>query len=910
MPFLGSIVESVNSMHKQWEIITDGEKVVIDAEGNNAFLLNETGSVYLVYEGKLDIFAVTILNGVQQGSREHLFQMDEGSFAFTVSEESMNLEGIALLACGAIGTRLLRIKRSKLEELSATLEHTDTVALILEKWVIALSDSMGEAGGIIASSWLLPDPGWSDLEKFHRNTLNAIRFHRDEINRKEYERIKRQGVADQLQIDSSLRKLSGILMPDEETVYSKSDDPLIDVCNRVAHPLGITIIAPPQQATPRKMKDPLAEIARASRIRVRKVALKGDWWQQDNGSMVAFIEESGEPVALIQKSSGSYQMYNPSGGGSLIPVTKRVAGNIDPFAYVMYRSLPSTLIKGKDLLLFAARGRWGDIFVVILTGLAGGILGLLTPIITGIIFDTIIPEAEISKLLMLALALLIGAVSTAIFGFTRSIAMLRIEGRMDQHVQAAVWDRLLELPVPFFREYTSGDLADRAMGINLIRQTLSGSAINAMLSGIFSIFNLMLLFWYSTKLAFVALGLTFFAILFVVLASFYQLRYLRLLAGVSGKLTGLLLECVTGIAKFRVSGSEGRVFAQWAAKFAEQKELSRKSATVKNIVETFSSVYPVISSVIIFMMIVSYSKQSPMSTGSFLAFNSSFGQFLQAVLGVAMSVISSASIMPLYQRCKPILETLPETDETKSYPGELTGEIEVSGLTFRYIPDGPLILDDVSLRAKPGEFIALVGASGCGKSTLLRLLLGFEKAGSGGIFYDGQDVSTLDIRSVRQQMGVVLQNGQVMSGDIFTNIVGSSLLTIDDAWEAARMAGLEPDIRSMPMEMHTVISQGGGTLSGGQRQRLLIARALVARPRILFFDEATSALDNMTQSIVIASLEQLNNTRIVIAHRLSTIIRADRIYVLDQGRVVQCGTYNELIAQDGFFAEHAKRQIV
>jgi ABC-type bacteriocin/lantibiotic exporter with double-glycine peptidase domain len=265
--------------------------------------------------------------------------------------------------------------------------------------------------------------------------------------------------------------------------------------------------------------------------------------------------------------------------------------------------------------------------------------------------------------------------------------------------------------------------------------------------------------------------------------------------------------------------------------------------------------------------------------------------------------------IPIYEQARPILEACPEVGESKMSPGPLGGEIEISQVTFRYDPDSAAVIDRVSLRARPGEFIAIVGPSGSGKSTILRLLLGFEHPESGSIYFDGQDVSGLDIQAVRRQIGVVLQNGSVMTGDLFTNIIGSSLAAMDDAWEAARMAGLDEDIRQMPMGMHTVISEGGTTLSGGQRQRLLIARAVVNRPRLLFFDEATSALDNRTQAIVSESLERLQATRIVVAHRLSTIMNADCIYVLDGGRVVQTGPYASLRSEGGVFAELIRRQM-
>jgi ATP-binding cassette subfamily C protein len=298
-----------------------------------------------------------------------------------------------------------------------------------------------------------------------------------------------------------------------------------------------------------------------------------------------------------------------------------------------------------------------------------------------------------------------------------------------------------------------------------------------------------------------------------------------------------------------------------------------------------------------------------LSTGAFLAFHAAFFQFLAAALALSSAAGSVLGIVPLFERARPILETLPETSAAKGEPGALTGNIEISHAFFRYRADTPLVLRDLSLSVRPGEFVALVGASGCGKSTLFRLLLGFERLDSGAIHFDGQDLAGMNPQAVRRQIGVVLQNGQLQTGDIFENIAGTRPLTMDDAWAAARLAGLEDDIRAMPMGMHTVISEGGGGLSGGQRQRLMIARAIASRPRILLFDEATSALDNLTQAIVSRSLEQLQATRIVIAHRLSTVVKADRIFVLEAGRVVESGSYAELIAQEGLFAKLAQRQL-
>ena len=255
------------------------------------------------------------------------------------------------------------------------------------------------------------------------------------------------------------------------------------------------------------------------------------------------------------------------------------------------------------------------------------------------------------------------------------------------------------------------------------------------------------------------------------------------------------------------------------------------------------------------------------------------------------------------------METEPEASESKEVVTRISGGIELNNITFRYSESMPPVIDNLSLKIRPGQYVAIVGATGCGKSTLMRIMLGFERPQKGAVFYDGKNLSSLDLKSLRQKIGVVMQDGKLFQGDIYSNIVISApQLTLDDAWEAARMAGMAEDISAMPMGMFTLVSEGQGGISGGQRQRLMIARAIAPRPRILMFDEATSALDNITQRQVTESLDGLKCTRIVIAHRLSTIRTCDRIIVLDKGRIAEDGSYEELIAKQGIFAELVARQ--
>jgi len=654
------------------------------------------------------------------------------------------------------------------------------------------------------------------------------------------------------------------------------------------------------------------------------VALRGEWWRNDNGPLLAFTQETQHPCALLPTSVGgrdsiaslgktrnhagqAYELLD-SVEQTRVLVTEKVASILAPFAYTFYRPFPERVLTTWDLVKFGLLGCQNDLLMIALMGVAGGLLGMAIPLATGAIFDSVIPGAARGALFQLSLALVVSALAAAVFQLTRGIASLRLEGKLGASIQAAIWDRLLSLPAPFFRDYTAGDLTERAMGIDAVRQVLSGTTILSILASVFSIFNFGLLFVYDPRLAWVATGLVVISMGAAGLVSYLQMRHQRLLTQMEGRITGLILEFITGISKLRVAGAEGRAFGYWAREYSAQRKLAYKTRSLANSLIVFNATYPILTSMVIFATLMALGSAT-LSTGKFLAFNAAFSQFLFAGLQMTAAVVSVLSVVPMVERVRPILQTLPEVDPVKSDPGELTGEIQINHVNFRYKAGGPLVLRDISLNIEVGEFVAVVGPSGSGKSTLLRLLLGFDMPESGAIYYDGQDLRGLDLQAVRRQLGVVLQNGKLMPGDILTNIIGTSTLTIEDAWEAVRMAGLDKEIEQMPMGMHTVIGEGGSTLSGGQRQRLLIARAIVTKPRILFFDEATSALDNAAQSVVAASLERLQATRVVIAHRLSTIINADRIFVLDAGRLVQSGTYAELVNQPGLFADLVKRQL-
>jgi len=760
---------------------------------------------------------------------------------------------------------------------------------------------------------------WEGLERLHALVLDCIGRMAAETDGAERERLREKAAAGRGAFRGAMARLAGTLEANAPAARVRmraveegapGDDLLLAACLLVGAALDVAVRPYPREKGAPLPRDPLAAVARASRFRTRQVVLREGWWKEDGGPMVAYLAEDGRPVALLPARGTRYTLHDPRERTEVV-VDAAVADTVKPLAFTFYRPFADQALGLKDVVRFGLKGCGRDLGMVAGLSAAAALLSLVTPIATGMIFNDVIPGAERGQLFQITAALLVIALATFLFKLTAGVALVRIEGRMGGATQAAVWDRVLGLPMPFFRPYSAGNLASRAMGIDAIRQQLSGATITALLSGLFSLVHFGLLYSYSPKLAVWGTGLILLAIVVAVVASRVQMVSEHKIAAMQGRLSGSVLQFLTSIAKLRTASAEGQAFSIWARGFSDQRRLQYRARSIGNMVAAFNAGYPVISTLVLYAVALPLmsSQDAPLRTGDFMAFMTSFATCLAGMLGASSALLGAMAVVPLFEQARPILETLPEVDTAKADPGVLTGAVDLERVVFRYSEDGPPIVRDLTIRIKPGEFVAFVGPSGSGKSTLLRLLLGFETPESGAVYYDGREMAGLDAQAVRRQIGVVLQNGRLMSGDIFTNIMGSTPGTQEDAWEAARMAGFDEDVRAMPMGMHTVVSEGGGTLSGGQRQRLMIARAIVQRPRILFFDEATSALDNRTQAIVTESLDRLSATRIVVAHRLSTILHADRIFVIEAGRLVQSGTYDELIAQEGLFAELARRQI-
>ncbi|MEZ0093832.1 NHLP bacteriocin export ABC transporter permease/ATPase subunit [Streptacidiphilus sp. EB129] len=790
--------------------------------------------------------------------------------------------------------------------LSGPLGPGDELCMTERDWLTAESEVRLHSR---SSHDLLADGRlWDHLHGYAERMLHSVDRRIERRNEVERLALASRAANDAEAIGSATRGFAAVLGGSPAhgaPVDVAADTPELAAMRLVAARMGFDLRVPPTLGPPGRRTDKLQRIAQAAGVRTRDLRLEKGWWQQDLGPMVGFRRADGRPVALLPKGRRYVMVAHDEEQPT--PVTKDTVGRLTDRGVVLYTPLPAGRLTVRDLLRFSQRRNGRDIRTLIATGALVAVLGLLTPILTGRVLGTFVPDAQRQLVAEGGLLIIGAAVVSAVLSVVQNIAVLRIEGRATSTLQSAVWTRLLSLPASFFADYTTGELAGAALGVSTAQEALSAVTTTATLGVLTGLANLVLVYFYSVQLALVATLLVAIGGSVCLVAGVREVRWQRQVYDVERKLSSRVFQLLGGLSKLRVAAAEDRAFAVWSREFVRGRALASSARRVQILVSTFNAGFPLLCSVILFALIGGPA-HGGLSVAVFLSFYSAFYLLLSSTLQFTGVAITTMSVIPMFERLSPILEAEPEVTGTKADPGDLAGGISFNHVSFRYTEDGPLILDDVSFEAKPGEFVAVVGSTGCGKSTMLRLLLGFEAPGSGSVLYDGQDLSELEVTSVRRQCGVVLQNGALLAGDIKTNIIGSTNYTLAEAWEAARMAGVAEDIAAMPMGMQTILSEGVSTLSGGQRQRLMIARALVSRPRILFFDEATSALDNPTQKIVAESTRRLNATRVVIAHRLSTVRDADQIIVLDQGRIVQRGSYEELSAQEGLFATLAARQ--
>ncbi len=908
----------------------------VDCTGLRSVPLEGPQVVWLVGGGALDIFAV---DAVQQGQWHFLGRLEAGTVLLgPVEGPQHTLVGRPSQDCV--------LRRIPLRELyqhgyaqdapPTYLEHAfalgtgRALGVLFEAalngrpveeavadddilWMPVPSGSVqyGAAYSADAAGDLLVDGAlWQRMVNQQYRLLSAVDRWIEQLERAHEDRTAagiKAGEAVRARADQAL--IASIGRPDRRAAGARdtaADDATFAVCRQVAEAAGITLSEPPKGTAVDDRVGPVERVAVHSRVRTRAVRLTDRWWRTDMGPLVGRWAKSGAPVALLWRR-GRYEAVNPASG-----LRRRIDGesaeDFEPNAEMFYRPLPEGPLNAWRLLRFSLRGTRMDLRNLALGALVTVGLGALVPIGTGQVLGVYVPTAQRGLIVQIAVSVMIAGVVAAAFMLMQNLTVLRMEGRVESALQPAVWDRLLRLPTTFFAERSTGELASAAMGVSAVRRVLSGIGPIAVQAGTIGAMNIVLLLCYSVPLALAAIGM-----LVVIAAVFlgmglWQLRWQRELVELGNKLNNQAFQTLRGLPKLRVAAAESFAYAAWAREFARSRELQQRAGRIRNLTTVLDSVYLPLCALTMFMLLAGPARGT-MSAGEFLTFNTAVTMLLTSVTQVTGALVSVAAALPMIEQIRPVLDEAPEVRGSSSQPGALTGALEARKLSFRYGDDGPLVLDDVSLHVRPGEFVAIVGPSGCGKSTLLRLLIGFDRPVSGSVLYDGQDLAALDQAAVRRQCGVVLQNAQPLTGSILDCICGAEDFTQEEVWAAAEMAGLAEDIKRMPMGLHTMIS-GGGAISGGQRQRLMIAQALIRRPRILFFDEATSALDNETQRIVIDSTRALSASRVVIAHRLSTVMDADRVVVMSDGHIVEEGTPAELLSRaGGHLQELVRRQM-
>lgn len=760
---------------------------------------------------------------------------------------------------------------------------------------------------------ILQPPYWNGIELFQSHFLKLFALFQHSQMEEEHQNARLTNVIEQRNLQNSLNELSTIFSSEEYLFQEEKHDVLYQTLQLIGKSLDLTFLPLDKKYDKFNFQEKLYYFCFNSHIFYREITLVKNWWKHDVGTLLGFYGDPAQPIALI-RSASSYQMVDLH-----TQKTCQVDAHLDealtPAAYTFYRALPSKAkIGGYDLCSFVISHRIGKVLLVLLFGSLSFLLMLFFPFANSLLFNLVIPNSDEPLLWQVTIGMLIISLTTTVFTFAREYLLVYLGGYFEHDLETGIWQRLFDLPLQFFRRFETGNLLIRAFAIRAISEKLKGVSLRLLLNVVFAAVYLLPMFYYSATMAWAGLSI----IVIGWFSSFWfiakNIQYNQAVFEYKGNTNGKLVQFFSGISKIRITGSENLMFILWEKLFFPVKKLEWKMEKLGNLVRVINFVISNFALLIIYAVAIRLlqSENSPLSqhlsVGNFIAFLAAFIPFSIAVADFCLTLLNISDIWPLWKFGRVILEDAPETNEKKSNPGFLNGDVRLDYVSFRYDKTSLFILDGISLDIKAGEFVGIVGHSGCGKSSIVKLLIGFETPEIGAVYYNGKDLNSLDIRHVRNQLGIVLQAGTILDGTIRDNIVTSGFYTDEEVQEALALSGFEEDLKRLPMGLNTVVMEGGASFSGGQRQRLLIARALISRPKILIMDEATSALDNYTQELVSRNLESLKVTRIVIAHRLNTVKKADRIYVLDKGKIVDQGTFKELASRKGVFSELAKKQ--
>ena len=950
----------------------NGEPIL--GAANKPVDLDDPDTVWYVEEGGLDVFLIEQGDGTPVAGARHMLRAGPGQLVFGFGQTSAPLTSFGKGLPGSRFRRLdlSALQAHETDELDGQVEHWVTavaaaVSSRIQPWPKAtlMLNTTGRwtvpEGGVVSARpgvvvWAGVDPGavvYLGTEEPPDNSTAPIPITQDTWLTVHTEtpleafataELRRQGwltdalgafhrlivqteylhqrllLADAVNAQTALAThrrsdehharigLFGVLSP-SRAISEAAGDEVVAALSIVGKHEHIAFATPPRHPTD---SDPtVREVLEYSGVRSREVRLTSEdrWWLGDSGAMLAFTRDENRPVALLPSARGRYRAVDPSTGEST-PVTSRTATQFSEDAWCFYRPFPDEAeIDTRTLMRFATKGVVADIWRFVLAGIVTNFL-LLAPAVTlGALAGAVLPSGDTRLLLQATIGLVAFGFLLLMMRMLQGTATMRVEGRLEARISAGLWDRLLSLPTAFFRQYTAGELAARVTVFQVLRDQLSGLVANAVLSFIFFVPMLILLFLYDTGLAWLALGMAAGTIVVAAVHGILQIAPHRRRYAAVRKITGDLFQFISGMSKLRSTGAEASAYALWARSYSEQHRATLQIARLSAHLSAVLAAAPAVFMAVLF--VAAWSRdEGQLAVSDFLVVFAVSMVFYASAATLGRSFEALAAIFPAYEQVRPLLTAKPERRAGGTARVELAGELLLDHVSFSYSEDGPRVLDDVSIHARPGEFIAVVGESGSGKSTLLRLALGLENPTGGSVYYDGRDLANLDKNSVRRQVGVVMQDGALQPGNLLENIVGlNPEVSIDDAWHAASLAAVDEDIRAMPMQMFTIVGNGSETFSGGQTQRIRIAASLVRDPRILFLDEATSWLDARSQAKVMEGIESLAATRIAIAHRLSTIQQADRIYVLHQGRVAQQGTFSELYESEGMFRDLVQRQM-
>lgn len=852
----------------------------IALQGGQCYLTQQTNEVYQVTEGQVLVYLIPYPDK-KRGRRLLIHQADpkEDIPALCWSDEQLGNWVFGLVA----------------------LDHA-----ILEQRTVETAEDMEQIYLSFAKSagMKLFDPSAFAEQMIERYNMNLVK---EEVYLYAYSQEQ------QSTYHKGIGMILDLFQRSELGQIAESGNRLYDAAAFLCQRLGISIAPFETVRDSCGRRFDLKGLARVSHFGCREVQLEPGWYRQDSGPVLAYTKDRKIPIVCLPNGPGRYWAYNLT-EGSKVKIDETYAATLETRGEVVYRPFPPKKMGLWDLIKFGFQhtyprdwiGSW-------MLAMIGVLIGLLVPAVNQLLYDRLIPLGDTQAVVQVCSAVIACMIGNLSFVVVKNIAAFRGTSTMRYAVQNAVYDRIFQLPESFLSRYDSADLAQRAIGITVFFEKIADVYSGFLLTALFSLLYFWRIVQFSAQLSLIAFGMMLLFLTIIFFLGMRQMKYERRMAELDSKSSSIMYQFISGISKIRIAGVENRVLYEYLKPYIQLKKLWMKKHRLSLIAQTLIGGAQAAFLLAIYPFLIGASAQ--LSVGSFLGFLTAFGAVSIAFLDLAGAVLKMTEVMPLYERSKLLLDTLPEggseTQTMRRLPGNLSGEIEVNNLQFSYGNEGEQILKNVSFHIRPGEYVGIVGASGSGKSTLMKLLLGFEKAQSGKIYYDGMDIDSLDKRELRKKFGVVLQDGKLIAGSIYENITimmpGASVSQVE---QVLRDVELEQDILKMPMGLHTILDEDSRTISGGQRQRMLIARAIIGKPKILYFDEATSALDNAAQAVICKRLEKLRATRVVVAHRLSTVENCDRILVLEEGLLVEEGNYQELMDKQGRFYQMAQRQMV